>query len=273
MNAEAKTQAALYQALDAWFANEGLEVIQLGKLMPGRKWTGQYKGRTITVLCSRRTKTKYYGEDVSRMQYIGHELAIEMNTAMPTRLTVTSRGQVSVGGLDQFLLSMVGLKEYPQAGWAYEGLKVSVHDEAWAARYLSEPEVGEAITGLLNTTSDRTAAFLLTPRKANFRMRESLALITPDRVPVMLDYLIQLSERVDAQPEPALKAKENRIERLARENPIMLAAGFFGVFIGIGILFALLLVLVVVFNLASQFVLFVVFLVIAGFVYFKWLRK
>ena len=141
MQTSTASDKSVYRLLDEWFSAQGFEVEAAGALISSRQWKGQLHGRTVTVCCSPRTKTKYYGEDVSRQHYDGHELTIELPTTQFTRLAIVPNNAPSFGGAERFLLKRVGMQHFDPADEAYDGLKIHVHDPAWAAGYLVQPAV------------------------------------------------------------------------------------------------------------------------------------
>ena len=223
MQTQPAINSDVYQALDDWFISVGLSVTPTGIIKSGRKWSGLYNGRHTTVLCSPRTKTKYYGEDISRNLYIGHELTIEMQTAIPTRLSVTLQGSTAFQGIEKFIFARMNMQPVAEAGDQYEPYRIVAHELDWAHNYLSQPDVHASIAFAFEAAVGQAPALSLQPHAASFRMREALGQFTAGRIQQILDALFRLSEIADAQSQPSKIAKKTWFEKMARENPTMLA--------------------------------------------------
>lgn len=262
------SKTTIYQALDEWFVGKGFTITQLGKFMPGRKWERTEGERYIVIVCSPRTKTKYHGE-ISRMKYVGHELAIEINTPLHTRLTLNPVSSLSLGVVEKYLFRKMDVHPLRDPGEAYDYLKVNVHDEEWSREFLGLQEVEQRVREVL-IPEDKplgSVSFSLQPGTVYYRLRASLGDITPELLEKSLDSLEVVTDLAEACSPPSRRAERTRIENMGRENPLKLILMFFGAFIGLCVLLVLGLIGMIILGLENVFIYFVIASVIAFFVW------
>ena len=272
MDTTPSTETNVYQYLDDWFLAHGFNVTPLGKLMPGRKWERTVGERHIEVVCSPRTRTKYQGE-VSRMRYVGHEVAIEIKTPLHTRISLAPMAAASLGGVERFLRRKMDLHPLENAGEAYNHLRVNVHEDRWAREFLGLAEVQRHIRDFVLPADGRHghASFSLQPGTVNFRMRRPLGEMSAELLGGIVSSLDELTDLAEACSPPSKQAKRTRIERMGRENPAKLLMIFFGALIGLSFLFVFLMIGLIMLGL-EEVILFFVFGCVLLFAIW-WMRR
>ena len=269
MESTTASDKSIYRLLDEWFGSQGFTVESSGKLISSRKWTGNWQGRDVTVSCSPRSKTKYYGEDVSRRHYDGHELTVEIPTSRFTRLTVVPANAPAFGGAEQFLLKRMDLQPFDAPDEAYDSLKIHVHDAAWSAGYLMQPEVKTQLRTVI-PPDEASISFSLQPASLFFRMRRNLNALTPNRIEQRLKALCALADLADAMPALENPAQRTRLEKSMADNPVKSVLLFFGAVLGICIVIALIPIVLIAFGLEDLWI-YGVLLIVA--LWFFWRRK
>ncbi|MEM8488555.1 MAG: hypothetical protein AAF564_23610 [Bacteroidota bacterium] len=253
MEISTESDKSIYRLLDEWFGAQGFEVTASGKLISSRRWTGALHGRTVTVSCGPRAKTKYYGEDVSRRHYDGHELTIEIPTTRFTRITAVPGNAPSFGGIERFLLKRMQMQHFDPADEVYDHLKIHVHDPAWAAGYLVQPAVKAQISQVI-PVDEQSISFNLQPEMLYFRMRRNLNALTPNRMEKRLRALCQLADLADAMPAPVKPARRTRFEIMLAENPVKAVLLLIGGLMGLCVLVVVTLIAVVLLGLQDLWI-------------------
>ena len=248
-----------FQKLDNWFEANGMVQQPLAtRIYAGRKWTGDFNGREISVTCTRRSQTKYhtYGtRNIKRRTYLGHEFSVEFDSPLQTRLTITPVQTNGIAtALDRLLLRRVEMEQItPPQG--YSNLKVCVHDKEWSQKFLAERSVKERLTNTLFPAGVKSTTFGIQPGTINFRMRRPLQEITPDEVERILTAVTELAAKAEAMPAPAKTAKRSRLENKLRENPSLAIGGLLAAVIAVAACVPIALLLIIYFNLTNYLLL------------------
>ncbi len=253
MNTVREVQQSAYADLDEWFDENGLEIDSTGKIYVARKWTGAYMGRQITATCSIRKRTKHYGSEISRRVYDGHEFTVDFPINLHTRLTIVPQTAPSFGGVENMLLSRMGLFEIESEAPVFEELKIHVHDGEWSSRYLQEDETQSLVSELFPKGVASTS-FSLKPGSLGFRMRISINELTSDLVSKILPVLCGLADKAEAMPAPTKVAKLTKFEKHLQDNPVKTVLLIIGGFLGVAVLFPLMLILLIALDLEKVWI-------------------
>jgi len=260
-------QKTHFQKLDEWFIAHGMQVEPMGKIYIGRNWRGMYKGHTFNVICSMRRKTKYYGEDIRRRHYIGHEFVVETESSLHTRLTLVARSQTMAGWLDRWLMPKLGMAIHKTEIPALQNVVIWRHDETWTQRFLSASRVSEQLGTLLLHDKNLSATFAIQPQTVSFRTRRNLFDITPAWIEMALATVVALEEMAVNLPAPEKPVQRPAWEKKIRKNPGIAVAVFLLAFFALAIAFPLLLVGIVYLGLKSLLALLVLLII------WRWYRK
>ena len=253
MNTVREVQQSAYADLDEWFDKNGLQIDTTGKIYVARKWTGEYMGRQITATCSIRKRTKHYGSEISRRVYDGHEFTVDFPINLHTRLTIVPQSAPSFGGVENLLLSRMGLFEIQSQDPAYEELKIHVHDGEWASRYLLE-EKAKSLLSELFPKGITSTSFSLKPGSLGFRMRISINELTSEVVSKILPILCGLADAAEAMPAPTKVAKLTKFEKRLQDSPVKTLLLILGGFLGVALLFPLMLILLIALGLEKVWI-------------------
>ncbi len=74
--------ASLSERLDPYFELRDIAPQRFG--LTGRKYEGDLNGRSIEVVASKRTRSRYTGE-IRTHQYVGHRLIMKLDTKLRAR--------------------------------------------------------------------------------------------------------------------------------------------------------------------------------------------
>lgn len=236
-------------ALDALFTARGLATAP-SALRASPSWTGTIGGRSVSVVCSLRRRTVYYGE-IRGSRYQGHEFVIEVGTPLRTRLTATvaAAGEQATGKLERMLYRRVGLVPLEPPEPAYAHLKLAAFERPWALALLADGRIRRLVTETLVAPDEAGAVFAFQPGFAMSRRRRALEEITPDLAAGLLDATLAAADIAESMPAPAREAVPTWLERYARERPGAFVALLFAVLLG-GVLLVSAIVLPLMFMIA-----------------------
>jgi hypothetical protein len=236
-------------ALDALFTARGLTTTP-SALRASPSWTGTIGGRSVSVVCSLRRRTVYYGE-IRGSRYQGHEFVIEVGTPLRTRLTATTAaGAPAAGKLERMLYRRVGLVPLEPPEPAYAHLKLAAFERPWALALLADGRIRRLVTETLVAPGETGAVFAFQPGFVMSRRRRALEEITPDLAAGLLDATLAAADIAESMPAPTREAVPTRLERYARERPGAFVALLFAVLLG-GVLLVSAIVLPLLFLVAK----------------------
>lgn len=210
-------------AVDQYFDELGLKPEQTNSY--NQKWSGNYNGRALTILFSRRTKAKYYGEQVRTREYVGHQVVFETPVKVATRFSA-SRDK-SNSKLAKKLRSLVSLVPLEIKTNSCKELSVYTCDIEWADEFISDKTVQEVLSGELLLIKDaQNIVFALYPCEgstggATFNCRMPLASISPGKCKIIIESLIKLADSCEKYT-PRRVVSISWFEKFIREKPLFL---------------------------------------------------
>jgi|GEM_PF-6305353 len=267
------TQTNIYQELDDFFSARGFTIETTGSVIPRRTWKGTWGNRSARVLCAPRYQRTHVGEDISSRQYIGQEFSLEMTTSVFTRIVMVPHTAPSIGALENYFMGKVGLYPFSGVNASYPRLRTRVHDEAWATEYLNVQHVQQQINEKLLPESIPAGTFSIQPGTIQYRMRNSMAEMTAEKVEGILKSIEGLADLAEGLGPPAKRAELSWLEKKMKgASPMKIALVLMGTLIGILFFGSLLLVVVVFFGFQNIWV-FPVFGGLVAFLYWKFLKS
>lgn len=207
------------------------------------QWKGQYDGRAVTLSISRQGRTRYAGE-VRYRQHLGFRLRIELQTAVPTKFYLVPAG-IADSGLIRRIYRWRGthvIEAMPEALTDFRGV---ARDAAWGERLLARSELADDIAGLLTerTEGGLKGSVYFEPERLHYGsgilQRADFA---ADWVRSILDRLARIAAVADRLPPPQRRDRPSRFAGLARRRPLLAAFVVLGGFLGVMLVFGLVLV-------------------------------
>ncbi|WP_201068192.1 MULTISPECIES: hypothetical protein [Thiorhodovibrio] len=233
-----ETTDALGQALTAM----GLEPSRRFGVM---LWTGQYEGRAVTLRISRQGRTRYAGE-VRYRQQLGFRLRIELQTKVLTRFYLVPAAFAN-SGLMRRIYRWRGTQVIDKAPEALTNFRGVARDAPWGERLLACSELIDDIAGLLTerTHGGLQGSVYFEPETLHYGSGIlQRADFEVDWVRSILERLARIAAVADHLPPPQRQDKPSRFAGLARRRPLLAALLMLGGFVGVLMVFALVLVLI-----------------------------
>lgn len=233
-----ETTDALGRALTAL----GLERSQRFGVM---QWKGQYEGRAVTLSISRQGRTRYAGE-IRYRQHLGFRLRIELQTAVPIRFYLVPAGFAN-SGLMRRIYRWRGTQVIDKVPEALADFRGVARDAPWGQRLLACSELIDDIAGLLTerTHGGLQGSVYFEPETLHYGSSIlKRADFEADWVRSILERLARIAAVADHLPPPQRQDRPSRFAGLARRRPLLAAFLMLGGFLGVLMVFALVLVLI-----------------------------
>ena len=213
----------------------------------GETWEGEMGGYRVRIHASLRKRTRYAGE-VRYSTYDGHMFEITARTSVRNRLVLSATSPFA-GRMGARINRMMSIESVPAPVPALAHLVIFAAERTWANRFLSLPDIIDAI-GQLAPADDLppTIGIRLSPACWRCSQQISFEALTPEAVARWCGALLVLV-RVAEQSPPASVIEQHWLERRAEQlahNPKqgawMLLALLTGVILVLGLIFSGLLV-------------------------------
>ncbi|MCB0330620.1 MAG: hypothetical protein KDD70_13180 [Bdellovibrionales bacterium] len=233
------TETKNIEAVGRYFQEIGLQPISTSKI--NLRWKGNFRGREVSVLFSRRSRTKYHGEHVRTRQYVGHQLVFETPLKISTRFSVTKEKDDSKAA--QKLRSLVSLEPFPLAADSGRELSAYTCDKEWAKDFTSDEEVQRVLGGgFMSPTAAESVVFGLfpgadTPGIATFTCRIPLSSVTKPMCKLAVESLVTLADASEKYT-PRKVVSLSRVERLIKKQPFLFVFGLMACIVLLGLIFS-----------------------------------
>lgn len=232
---------------------------------PNLWWEGKSGDREIQLLLSRRTKTKYYSEDVKGRVYTGHRVVIEIPLTICTRFSILKRQANSK--FTKYLFGLVSLKPFWNSNVEYEPFALYASEPAWAQQFTSDVEVLKIFhSGMFSINEVTSPSFTIGPNVATMTGTVHISHFCGDIPSRLVRYAIALAEAAERYT-PQVKSEFTPWERFLRKNPVLVILAFVVAFI----LFALAVTVLLVFISLSKYAIFIM-MTLVGLSYMTYKR-
>lgn len=195
------------------------------------KWQGSYKGRVMSILLSRRTKTVYHGEHIKQRAYISHQVVIETPINLLTRFSASRLPQDS--RLAQKLKKLFDLKKFEAPTQiSLKDLSIYSCDFEWCQKFISDGTVLNVLNGSLFTNSDISNLIMTITPLSNLQgvlsitCRMDVNKIDTKSSDLFLESVLSCANAAE-QLRPSVRVSITRFEKFARQRPFALVIFIF----------------------------------------------
>lgn len=191
------------------------------------QWQREADGRSWRVSFGPQNRTRYYGELRTR-QIQGWRLRIDITTRVMVRAYVVRAG-IASHGVMRWFYRWRRFEHVPVPHGA-DGFEVVTSDAGWVEPLLREPAALQAFTALaeFRTGAGDAASVYFEPGGLHYAspLLQAVEVQAP-RLVETIERLTVLAREADRQPPSARPVRLTAAERFLREQPYLVAIGFF----------------------------------------------
>jgi len=232
-HAETKSSGARSEASSAVFdrlAELGFEKhSRFGSLI----WEGAYQGRGTTLAISRQSRTRYQGQ-TRRRQHLGWRLRIEMGCGVMTRLFFVKES-VTRWRVLRWIYRLKKQHVIENLPAVLEGFHVVARDADWGRDLLKDQATILRVASLLTERSTERlhGSVYLQPERLHY----GSGLLQADDIDAawvesLLQRAAQIADSAERLPDPTVRDRMTRLERLSRKQPLLAAALILSILLG-----------------------------------------
>lgn len=204
----------------------------------GLNLIAEIDGVTVRLHASRRSRTRYAGEDLSYRVYHGHRIELTAKTGVGTRLAIS----FPQSGVERWAAKSNRWFGTTHLPGVLPPFTVWASEPEWAGPFLQKEEtVGELNTLLPANDLPPNIGLKWWPGFLTYSQRLNIKKVNAEKMTAWVNSLVRLTKIAEANP-PRTRVELNRWERWSLEKPMQAGCLLVGAFLAFFMLLAFLVV-------------------------------